>query len=294
MLQKLSEKVSMVFAEEGFTFGHCLLVEDDVRLLIDSGAGKALQDAHPEHIDILINSHHHIDHIRGNDQCPNAKVFLHPLEQQCLREPEKLVAVTGWNELMGEDLATSDNLGITMEQMVKSWQISGDIVDGQIIDCGSTKIEVLHTPGHSSGHCSFFFPEDGLVFLGDICLTKVGPWYGGPEADIDEFIDSINRIIDLKPEKITTGHMNKVSTDYHDLIEYRNRIFKRENKILETLKQQPKSINELADQHLIYRLHPSVFVLFWEKYMLKNHLERLIRMNAIEKEEEGRYYTKQT
>ena len=64
------------------------------------------------------------------------------------------------------------NYGLTQLQaananpgaFLKPWRIDGEINDGQVIDCGSTKFMVLHTPGHSKGHCSFYFPEEDLAF----------------------------------------------------------------------------------------------------------------------------------
>ena len=292
MLKNISKKIKMVFTEDGFTYGNCLLVEDDVRLLIDSGAGQALAEARPEGVDFLINSHHHYDHIRGNDSCTQAKVLLHPLEQKLLQAPQNLTASAGWEELMGyNNYFDPRNIGIRLEQTNRSWRIDEEIHDGQIIDCGQTKLIVLHTPGHSPGHCCFYFPDEELVFLGDICLTKVGPWYGDPQTNIDDFLKSIDRIIELHPKKLVTGHINTIISDnpQSTLIEYRDRILMREQQILQHLQKVPCTIHQLAEQHIIYRKHHTSFVLFWEKAMLKNHLQRLLNLELIELVEDGRY-----
>lgn len=292
MLGQIGPRVKAVFTEEGFTFSHGILVEDDVRLLIDTGEGKALQEINPQSIDVVLNSHHHIDHIRGNDVCSRARVFIHPLEKPYLQSPETTIAVTGWSELMDETAPDdSPQKGISAENVLKVWNVDGDLCDNQVIDCGHTRIQVLHTPGHCAGHCSFLFPEESMVFLGDICLSKVGPWYGEPEASIEDFIRSIDRVIDLKPERLTTGHVPQVISGNvaEVLTEYRDRIFKREQRILKALKARPATINDLAAQHLIYLLHPSTFVLFWEKFMLKKHLESLIAIGCVEKLEDERF-----
>ncbi len=41
--------------------------------------------------------------------------------------------------------------------------------DGQIFDLGDRKVEVLHTPGHTAGHCSFLYDRERILFSGDIC-----------------------------------------------------------------------------------------------------------------------------
>ncbi|MGE5381782.1 MAG: MBL fold metallo-hydrolase [Methylocystaceae bacterium] len=289
MLLPISDRVHLVVNETGFTYSNCLLIEDDVRLLIDSGAGDALQEADPAHIDLLLNTHHHIDHIRGNDQCTAAKIMTHPLEVESMQSLNKLTATDGWQELMGEEIIM-DPAALNAHFEICD-RVDGVFNDEQVFDTGHMQLQVLHTPGHSTGHCAFWVPDADLVFLGDICLSKVGPWYGGPEADIDSLLTSIDRIIELKPGRLTTGHINHIVSENITgvLTEYRDRIGKREQRILRHLKQQPADIDTLTDHHYIYRLHPTPFVVFWEKYMLKKHLERLLSQGEIEEIEPGLY-----
>ncbi len=286
MLVQAGKKVFIVFTEDGFTFGNCLLVDDDIRLMIDSGAGKILEKTDPAHVDILLNTHHHYDHIRGNKSFENAQVLMHPIGHPCMASVEKVMALDNWDELMEQSI---DEITAADDQDPnEQWRVDGPIVDGQIIDCGHTKLQVLHTPGHSQGHCSFLFLDEDLAFLGDICLTKVGPWYGEPGTNLTDFINSIDRIIDIQPGRVATCHVNRIISDpIPVLTEYRDRILKREERISKHIKATPSTIDELADRHLIYRLHPSPYVLFWEKAMLKNHLQRLIQMGLVVESDNG-------
>jgi glyoxylase-like metal-dependent hydrolase (beta-lactamase superfamily II) len=285
MLVQFGKKVYVVFTEDGFTYGNCILVDDDIRLVIDSGASGILDQVDPENVDILINTHHHYDHVRGNELFTNAQILLHPIEHPCMQSLDKIMAVEGWSELMHKDLKATDPA-----LAPKPWRVDGEVNDGQVVDCGSTKLVVLHTPGHSKGHCAFYFPEEDLAFLGDICLTKVGPWYGEDQADLSEFIASINRIIELRPAAVATSHVNQVLTNPGQVLgEYRDRILKREQRILRQIKGNPSTIDQLADRHMIYRQHPSPFVLFWEKSMLKNHLARLINLGLAKELDRGVY-----
>ncbi len=292
MIEQLSKHVHAVFNEEGFTASNCIFVDDDRRLVIDSGAGGVLDQIQPETVDTLLNSHHHLDHIRGNDLFINAKIFAHPVERAAMQSVEKVTATSGWNDLMDEDIMThARTFGGLPERILQPWKVDEDLHDGKIIRCGSTKIMVIHTPGHTAGHCSFFFPDEGILFSGDICLTVAGPWYGEEHADIDDFISSINKIIDINPRILVTGHRTNTidSNIIGTLTEYRERILKREKRILNFIKKKPGTINEIAQQMLIYRAHPTVFVLFWEKSMVKKHLERLMRLGAVEMGETGKY-----
>jgi glyoxylase-like metal-dependent hydrolase (beta-lactamase superfamily II) len=293
MLQKLSDNLTMVFTDYGFSYSNCLLIEDETNVLIESGAGKSLDDIEINKVDILLNTHHHFDHIRGNSSFPNAKILLHLLEHESMLKPEKMTATDGWNDLMPADLMdASQQTQATLEIYAALRRVDGEIVDGQVIDCGRTKFVVMHTPGHCAGHCSFWFPDEEIIFLGDICLTKAGPWYGETNADIDDLMASIDRMIALKPRRVTTSHITQVVDDPEPvLIEYKSRIFNREQRIMQSLKESPKNIHQLADQHLIYREHPTIFELFWEKFMIKKHLERLIKFGSVEAIENGLFHS---
>ena len=49
--------------------------------------------------------------------------------------------------------------------------------DGATIHLGGVNIEVIHTPGHTRGHCAFLIPEARTAYLGDIELSGFGPYY---------------------------------------------------------------------------------------------------------------------
>ncbi|NLV17380.1 MAG: MBL fold metallo-hydrolase [Syntrophomonadaceae bacterium] len=287
MLVQVGNRLHIVFTEEGYTFGNCVLVDDDIRIMIDSGAGKILEQTKPEQIDVLINTHHHYDHIRDNNCFTNARILLHPLEHPGMKSLEMIMALDGWDELMPRFFA---DLAPDTGWQDLTWTVDGEISDSQLIDCGTTKVMVIHTPGHSKGHCSFHFPEEDLTFVGDICLTKVGPWYGEPNTDLSAFMDSIDRIINLKPSRVVSSHVNEVIEDpIQALREYGHRIILREQRIIKHIKKNPSTIDQLAAKHLIYRVHQSPMILFWEKCMLKNHLERLILLGQAEELEDGVY-----
>ena len=47
--------------------------------------------------------------------------------------------------------------------------------DKEILDFGHTRVQVLHTPGHTAGHLSFHFLDEKVIFLADLDLVKFGP-----------------------------------------------------------------------------------------------------------------------
>lgn len=55
-------------------------------------------------------------------------------------------------------------------------QPDGELNDGQVIEVGGTRLEVISTPGHAPGAVCLFAPDLGVLFSGDTLFS------GGPGA----------------------------------------------------------------------------------------------------------------
>lgn len=77
--------------------------------------------------------------------------------------------------------------------------------DGDCLDLGNRLLRVIHTPGHSPGHCCFFEPEKGFLYSGDLvykgCLDA---FY--PSTDPQLFWQSIRIIQSLSTNRILPAH----------------------------------------------------------------------------------------
>lgn len=294
MIQKINDRISIFFTEEGFSKSNAVLIDDETRVMIDSGAGKIMEQARPEAVDILINSHCHLDHVWDNDLFVNARIITHPLEQENFRDHMKIGSIDSWEKYMEEDPEQFAHLiGAMKPSFMEEWRVDGTINEGDVVDAGRTKIHVMHMPGHTSGHLTFFFPDEGLLFCGDICLTKVGPWYGDAATPVNDFITSIDRIIEMKPDRVVSGHNKEVLPEprvREAFEEYKGRIYRRDEKVLAALRERPGTIAELAGKMIIYPAHPTIFVLYWEKAMLAKHLDRLIKNGLASSGDAGRYF----
>jgi len=79
------------------------------------------------------------------------------------------------------------------------------VAEGDTIDIGNAKATVIETPGHTRGHISYYFPEDGIVFVGDT-LFSVGC---GKllEGDAKMMWGSLQKLMILPPETtLYCGH----------------------------------------------------------------------------------------
>ncbi len=296
----ISDKITLMLTEQGFTYSNWLYINDDVQAVVETGMDEnGLQGLNPERIDLIINSHHHLDHTRGNNLFPRAQVMIHELEAAILKSDDLFINFNSldlWDELMPnvDVWGAFEEVGFNgYSRTYKPFDCTRNVTsfeDGQILDFGSVKAQVLHLPGHSVGHCGFWFPEEDFLFSSDICLTKAGPWYGEHLADPIEMMRSIDRIIELSPGRVVSSHIHEVVDDpVPRLQEFKQRIEKREERIYKYLVQHPSDIHNLAGENLIYRAHPTDYVVFWEKLMLLKHLARLEEQGLV-KQTDGIYF----
>ncbi len=79
------------------------------------------------------------------------------------------------------------------------------IEDGDVIDLGGRRIEVIHTPGHSPGHMCFWEKEKGYLFTGDLVYKgTLFAYY--PSTDPEDYLKSLEKIFVLPVERVFPGH----------------------------------------------------------------------------------------
>lgn len=267
-----------------FPYSNGLLIEGERRIIVDSGFGvpsrqKILASGGA---DVIINTHYHFDHTYGNRYFPEAEIWAHPIDALAIEEKEVFELFTGFGkigEIPGKD-AFPGGMGPR--------PVARKLRDGEVLDFGVLKLQVLHTPGHTPGHISLYDPDAGILFAGDIDLSSFGPWYGNDMSDIDDFEASIERIIKLKPRILVTSHADVVTDGIEGrLREYGAKIGERDEGILRFL-GSGKTMEELLGARLIFRQHPEPEKLyrFFEQVMLEKHLQRLLRQGKIAMKEE--------
>jgi hydroxyacylglutathione hydrolase len=120
----------------------------------------------------ILNTHHHQDHTAGN---------------------AALKRMTGCS-IVGPAKEADSIPGIDV-----------GVSEGDVVEVGNARARVIETPGHTRGHVSYHFPEDGLVFVGDT-LFSVGC---GKllEGDAATMWSSLEKLMRLPPEtQVYCGH----------------------------------------------------------------------------------------
>ena len=152
---------------------------------------KATADKHGWQIVYILNTHGHFDHTLANGALKTltgAQLLIHKDDAALLAAPEMRMMT----QSMGYDPSPPPDAFITDNQEI----VLGD----------NCKIKVLHTPGHSRGGVSFYFP--GHVFTGDtLFVGAVGrtDFPGGSWPVMRESIE--RRILSLPNDTVVwPGH----------------------------------------------------------------------------------------
>ncbi|MBN2339604.1 MAG: MBL fold metallo-hydrolase [Acidobacteria bacterium] len=130
----------------------------------------------PSAIDLVILTHGHPDHVEGAVELRRlgAKVAMH-------REDEAI-----FRRLGGE--------------------VDLYLQDGTLELGAECRLEVLHSPGHSPGHVTLYWPERKVLVAGDCVFYRSTGRTDFPGGSPDQLFSSIGRMAALDVEELLCGH----------------------------------------------------------------------------------------
>lgn len=277
-----------------YPFCNALFIDDDRKAVIDPGSSrhrlKELSEQH--HIDSVILSHFHEDHIHCASFFKDSEILIHPADLKGVQSFDGLFELYGVPEDV--DIKPFMNFlvnGLKIEELPQAAPLKD-----QVLDFGSTKAYVIHTPGHTPGHTCLHFPDQGAMFTADIDLDGFGPYYGDGTSSLSDLLASIDVVQEMSPRTLITSHRAGIVTDGipEKINAYRDIIFKREDKIHDAL-TEPKSIAGLVKDHLIYgkQIEPANIYTLIEANMIRHHLLRLIANGRVEQLGADLFFQKQ-
>lgn len=156
----------------------------DEEKLLDACKANELQ------VKYIIATHGHPDHVCGNGpikEATNAEIIMHEADEAFFSDPE----MKSYFSMLG--LAASPPADITVKE-------------GDIIEFGTVKLRVIHTPGHTpGGMCLYSAPH---CFTGDTLFVSGVGRTDFPGGSMDQLSASIrNSLLTLPPETIVwPGH----------------------------------------------------------------------------------------
>ncbi|MCB0874873.1 MAG: MBL fold metallo-hydrolase [Solirubrobacterales bacterium] len=192
-------------------------------LLVDAGLGIAPisdvigpLDGHPL---LAVATHSHFDHVGGLAEFDRRAI--HPLEAKDL-------------ELAADKptLLTAELLGDIGDELPEPWRPRGRFLidarpdesfdpvafspparsatelveEGDVIDLGDRRFEVLHLPGHSPGGIGLWSERDGILFAGDAIYRDQPLLDDLPGSDVTKYRETMRRLLELPVTVVHAGH----------------------------------------------------------------------------------------
>ena len=168
-------------------------------------------------LDFILNTHHHADHVDGNLK---------------LKEKYK-------SKIFGfaKDKDRIPGIDIMLDE-------------SQNNKIGNLKFDVIHVPGHTSGHIAFHFKKEKVVFTGDTLFSLgCGRVFEGTN---EQMFNSLNKLKNLPYEtKIYCGHeYTKTNLDFCVKFDTQNSLLKDKLKIIEKKNEKnlPTIPTTIADE----------------------------------------------
>jgi glyoxylase-like metal-dependent hydrolase (beta-lactamase superfamily II) len=174
-----------------------------------------------ERINRILITHIHPDHFGLAAELRDgsgAELVIHRLEVS-LMEPryaraEDLVHdVAAWLSKNGVPPAEAEfvkSASMAAREFVSVVEPDTLLEGAERLPIEGSEMEVVWTPGHSPGHCCFYWPARGVLFSGDHLLPKISPNIGlHPQSGadpLDDYIASLERIRRLEVDTVLPAH----------------------------------------------------------------------------------------
>lgn len=186
---------------------HCyLLLGTNKAVLIDTGLGvsniKDVIDGLTELPISIITTHAHWDHIGGHHLFED--ISVHALEVDWLSGHFPLPLSVVKSNLLKDQCQFPQHFNIDNYRIYQGHPTT-ILNDGNIIDLGNRKLQVIHTPGHSPGHICLYEKAKEYLYTGDLIYTGcLDAFY--PTTDPHYFMNSVSKIKDLPLKKLLPAH----------------------------------------------------------------------------------------
>lgn len=257
----------------GFTNSY-LIKTDGGSLLIDTGwnteeSFSSLSDQLEgvgvtwKDIKYIIITHAHPDHmglVGSLVQHTNAKIVMHELEEALLHDRyldmnSLMVEMDYWLRLNGVPESTRPLLlksSLSKLGYVSIAKPNLLVQGGEHIELGDFDLEIIWTPGHSSGHICIYEAKRRILFTGDHILARITPnismhvqTMSNPLADYLNTFDSLSKL-DVKI--VLPAHEEVITNLYLRIDEIKKHHKNRNLEIIQALTDGAKNAYQVASQ----------------------------------------------
>ena len=273
--------------------GNCFLVEGpEESVLIDPALGMIdRKDALPR-VDRVLNSHCHEDHYAGNHLYPDVPWHCHEDDIVGFRSLEDMLEIYGYNAEIEKEWCAR----LIEKYHYTPREDAVPFADGAVFELGgSSRVRVIHAPGHTRGQCFFWIEPEDMLYLADVDLSSFGPYYGDAWSDLECFEATLAAVREIDVRWYATFHHIGVLEGRQAYLERLDRftavIASREERLLAYL-AEPHTLDEIAAHRFVYRpKDPVAFAVAVERRSMAQHVDRLVRDGRVTRIEPGLYRT---
>ncbi len=210
------------------------LIKEDPLTLVDTGLKsscslEALEKNLKYHgfdlqsIERIIITHGHVDHFGAAKELQRrtgAHVLIHENDLPKVTAPYRLVEGNG-NLLEQSGIPKKTISAITQIELMMGYYSEPlenitTFAGGSTLEFDCFSLELLHLPGHSSGHTALYWPEKGVLLSGDLILPHIttipvvefttSSDGGRYSLSLEQMLDSLRRLLNLKLRLVYPGH----------------------------------------------------------------------------------------
>ena len=178
-----------------------LIVGDKAAILFDTGIGLLPIRPVVERITDLpvtvLNSHTHFDHVGGNAEFSSILAIDSDYTRANMAgfDHHRIAA-----DFALEAFCVPPPPGVDLDVIhTRPWKASRHIEDGEILELGGRRLEILQVPGHAPDATALLDAENGLLFTGDT-FYAAELWLVVPETNLDEYDRAITRLANIEKD----------------------------------------------------------------------------------------------
>jgi glyoxylase-like metal-dependent hydrolase (beta-lactamase superfamily II) len=263
-------------------------------LIIDPALGVVARRGRLPRVDRVWNSHCHEDHIAGNHLFPEAPWQVHEADLLGLHSFAGFLRIYGYDDSVigaGWERALKEKFFYTANPAATGFR------DGHVLELGGgVRVRVIHTPGHTRGHCAFHVEPDDVLYIGDIDLSSFGPYYGDAWSELADFERSLRLVRGIVAAHYATFHHIGVvdrATFLARLDKFEAVIASREQRLLAYLAETPRTLAEIVKHRFVYRPgDPVSFADPVERRSMEQHLARLVASGRARELSPGTFHAR--
>jgi len=140
---------------------------------------------------LFVLTHGHWDHLSDHDVVtkafPDSRLLIHALDEPRLERPVSLL--------------------FELPYSIAPRKADAYLTDGQVLEVGAQRWEVLYTPGHAIGHVGLYNAEEAVLLAGDLLFQGSIGRTDLPDSNVTQMKESLRRVMQLPNEtRVLSGH----------------------------------------------------------------------------------------